>query len=246
MSDPNPKVGDEVTIVDDVVPYEGLEVDLKNIAGFNGVIEAIDQRRGDSVPLYRIKMMGPSFVEFFASREMFKPVERVGRVTRTFSEIAQHGVPSQYEDDEKQKRERKYLPTLSDLCDRLSIVLMKEIFIKDHRNIYRTEQKAIMHDIDLILAERDPIRADQIRALFVLQLANRFIWERESTIRDDSTKESPEAQLGHLRATHSVNGVRNTAKNALAAFDGGRLDYKVDALAAELPPEHGNWRVFEK
>jgi hypothetical protein len=142
--------------------------------------------------------------------------------------------------------QRKYLPTLADLLDRLSIVLMKEVFIKDHREDYRREQETIMDDIDLILSEKPPLRAVQIRALCVLQLANRYIWERESTIRDDSSNESAEVQLGHLRATHSVNGVRNTAKNVISAFDNSRLDYKIDALAAELPPEHGNWRVFDK
>lgn len=141
---------------------------------------------------------------------------------------------------------RHYLPSLADLLDRLSIVLMKEIFIEGHRADYRAEQQAIMHDIDLILKDKPAVGAEQIRAICILQLANRYIWERETKIRDDSSNESAEVQLGHLRATHSVNGVRNNAKNAISAFDGGRVDYKVDALAAELPPEHGNWRVFEK
>lgn len=143
-------------------------------------------------------------------------------------------------------KNRQYLPTLSDLIDRLTIVLQKEVFIPGHREEYRREQEAIMHDIDIILSERPPILAQQIRAICILQLANRYVWERETKIRDDSSDESAEVQLSHLRATHSVNGVRNTAKNAISAFDGGRLDYKVDALAANLSPEHGNWRVFEK
>ena len=39
-------------------------------------------------------------------------------------------------------------------------------------------------------------------------------------------------------------GVRATAKNQLSQLVGGRKDYKIDALAADLPPEFGNWNVF--
>ena len=37
------------------------------------------------------------------------------------------------------KRERKYLPTLSELVDRLSIVQLKEVFITDHKREYGDE-----------------------------------------------------------------------------------------------------------
>lgn len=141
---------------------------------------------------------------------------------------------------------RLYLPGLADLIDRLSIVLQKEVFIQGHREDYRREQEAIMHDIDLILRDRTPLGADQIRAICILQLSNRFVWENETRIRDGSSDEPPAVQLERLRMTHAVNGVRNTAKNAISAFDGSRLDYKIDALSADLPEEHGNWRVFEK
>ena len=146
----------------------------------------------------------------------------------------------------KEKSERRYLPTLADLVDRLSIVLQKEVFIPDHREDYRREQEAIIHDIDVILSDRPPIGADQIRAICILQLSNRYVWENETRIRDGSSDEPQDIQLQRLKMTHAVNGVRNTAKNAISAFDGGRLDYKVDALSADLPAEHGNWRVFEK
>jgi hypothetical protein len=140
--------------------------------------------------------------------------------------------------------ERKYLPTLSDLVDRLTIVLQKEIFIDEHRDDYRAELKLIMHDIDLILAERPPLRAEQIKAIVVIQLANAYIWQNETRIRDGNSDEPDAVQLRRLKATHAVNGVRATGKNALAAFDGGRSDHKIDCFSADLIEEFGNWNVF--
>ena len=45
---------------------------------------------------------------------------------------------------------RKYLPTLSELVDRLSIVQLKEVFIIEHKEEYAREIKDIVHDIDVI------------------------------------------------------------------------------------------------
>jgi hypothetical protein len=44
---------------------------------------------------------------------------------------------------------RKYLPTLSELVDRLSIVQLKEVFITGHKEEYAQEISDIVHDIDL-------------------------------------------------------------------------------------------------
>jgi hypothetical protein len=51
--------------------------------------------------------------------------------------------------------ERKYLHTLGDLIDRLSIVQLKEVFIPEHKQEYSEEIAAIVHDIQLILNEKD-------------------------------------------------------------------------------------------
>ena len=47
--------------------------------------------------------------------------------------------------------QRRYLPTLSELVDRLSIVQLKEVFIPEHKDEYAVEISEIMHDINLIL-----------------------------------------------------------------------------------------------
>jgi hypothetical protein len=131
--------------------------------------------------------------------------------------------------------ERKYLPTLADLIDRLSIVLMKRIFIS---NTYEKECHDIIHDIELLLiADKRVLDATNIYSVLVLMLANRFIWENESNIRKGGDN-----SLEQLRATHVVNGIRNRAKNALSIDE--RKEFKVDCLAAYLPPEFGSWNVL--
>lgn len=134
---------------------------------------------------------------------------------------------------------RQYLPTLADLVDRLAIVQLKAIFIPEHRDEYMRERELIEHDIDLILAGK-PVTASDLHAIMVVMLANRFIWENESKARQGG---SDQDKL--LKLTHSINGVRNTAKNQIARLDGGRKDFKADCFAAELVVDFGNWNVFE-
>lgn len=135
---------------------------------------------------------------------------------------------------------RRYLPTLADLVDRLTIVQQKMIFIPERTVEYRAERADILHDIDLLLAGTPPLTARAVWAITLIQLTNRYIWENESKARAGGSEQD---QL--LKLTHSINGVRNTAKNVLSEEAGGRRDYKVDALAADLHPELGNWNVFK-
>ena len=137
-------------------------------------------------------------------------------------------------------KQRRYLPTLADLIDRLTIVQLKSIFIPAHRAQYQLERRLIEHDIELILnGLKRRIGAAEIHAIIVIMLTNRFIWENESKARDGG----PE-QDRLLKLTHSINGVRNAAKNKLSELAGGRRDYKIDCFAAELVKEFGDWNVF--
>ena len=64
---------------------------------------------------------------------------------------------------------RKYLPTLSELVDRLSIVQLKEVFITEHKEEYSKEIANIVHDIQVLLDEQNgKITAETIRAIVVL------------------------------------------------------------------------------
>lgn len=143
--------------------------------------------------------------------------------------------------------ERQYLPTFADLVDRLSITIQKMIFIPEKRAEYEAESALIMHDIDLILAQNPIKSAEVVRAIQTNMLANRYIWEKEAAARLDNDGDLPvEEKYARLKATHSINGVRNSAKNAMAVIDSGRHDYKIDCFASELVAELGDWNILGK
>ena len=52
------------------------------------------------------------------------------------------------------KKQRKFLLTLGELIDRLSIHQLKEVFIPENKKNYGKEMKDMVHDIDLILKIR--------------------------------------------------------------------------------------------
>lgn len=132
--------------------------------------------------------------------------------------------------------ERKYLPTLSELIDRLSIVQLKEVFITEHKEEYAKEIDDIVHDIQLHLNEsKETITAETIRAIIVLSQMNLHIWHNESNYRK-GIKDG-----NNLELTHGLNGIRNTAKNKIQEIMGGRKDYKIDCLAAEFKGWEVSW-----
>lgn len=131
-------------------------------------------------------------------------------------------------------KERKYLPTLSELIDRLSIVQLKEVFIPEHKQEYAQEIEDICYDIDTLL-ETKSVDADVIRAIVVLSQMNLHIWHNESNYRK-GIKDG-----NNLELTHGLNGIRNTAKNKIQEAIGGRKDYKIDCLAAEFRDWEISW-----
>ena len=134
------------------------------------------------------------------------------------------------------KTERKYLPTLSELIDRLSIVQLKEVFIVEHKDEYDLEIKDIVHDIQQHINEnKSEITAETIRAIVVLSQMNLHIWHNESNYRK-GIKDG-----NNLELTHGINGIRNTAKNKIQEVVGGRKDYKIDCLAADFKGWEISW-----
>ncbi|MDA1284021.1 MAG: hypothetical protein O3C61_03760 [Proteobacteria bacterium] len=132
--------------------------------------------------------------------------------------------------------QRKYLPTLSELIDRLSIAQLKEVFISEHKDEYSKEISEIIHDIQIILDETNGnINAETIRAIVVLSQMNLHIWHNESNYRK-GIKDG-----NNLELTHGLNGIRNTAKNIIQESIGGRKDYKIDCIAAEFKDWEISW-----
>tara|TARA_Y100000310_G_scaffold50621_1_gene46601 strand:- start:517 stop:921 length:405 start_codon:yes stop_codon:yes gene_type:complete len=131
---------------------------------------------------------------------------------------------------------RKYLPTLSELIDRLSIAQLKEVFISEHKEEYAQEIADIVHDIQMILDNAERVDAEVIRAIVVLSQMNLHIWHNESNYRK-GIKDG-----NNLELTHGLNGIRNTAKNKIQEVVGGRKDYKIDCLAAEFKDWEISWK----
>lgn len=135
---------------------------------------------------------------------------------------------------------RKYLPTLSELIDRLSIAQLKEVFISEHKQEYAEEIKDIVHDINLCLQESDGrVTGEVVRAIVVLSQMNLHIWHNESNYRK-GIKDG-----NNLELTHGLNGIRNTAKNKIQEISGGRKDYKIDCLAADFKDWEISWNEQE-
>ena len=133
-------------------------------------------------------------------------------------------------------KERKYLPTLAELIDRLSISQLKEVKIPEHKAEYAQEIKDIVHDIQMCLDEsKEGVTAETIRAIVVLSQINTWIWVNESNYRK-GIKEG-----NNLELTHGINGIRNTAKNKIQEVVGGRKDYKIDCLASEFKDWEISW-----
>ena len=133
--------------------------------------------------------------------------------------------------------DRRWIPTLAELIDRLSIHQLKEVFIPEHKDKYRKEMNDIVHDIDLIIQERDiPLTGDIVRAIVVLSQINEHIWYNESKVRSGA-----EQDKSLLTLTHGLNGIRNNVMNYILQLIGceERQDYKTDCLAAE----HSHWSI---
>jgi hypothetical protein len=118
----------------------------------------------------------------------------------------------------------------------LSIVQLKEVFIKEHKTEYAEEISNILHDIQAHLEENDTVvNAEVIRAIVVLSQMNLHIWHNETNYRKGI------ADGNNLELTHGLNGIRNTAKNKIQEVVGGRKDYKIDCLAADFKDWEISW-----
>jgi hypothetical protein len=132
--------------------------------------------------------------------------------------------------------ERKYLPTLAELIDRLSISQLKEVFITEHKEEYAQEIADIVNDIQILIESgTEPVTAETVRAIVVLSQMNLHIWHNESAVRKGT------AGPANLALTHGLNGIRNTAKNKIQEVVGGRKDYKIDCLASEFKDWEISW-----
>jgi len=130
--------------------------------------------------------------------------------------------------------ERKWLPELAEVIDRLSIVTLKSIKL-EHKEEYEREAGELMHDIDLLFkSKKIEDFGKLVRAIQVGMLANELIWANETLARQGGRK-----QDYLLPFTHSVNSIRMRAGNVIAKMIGGRKDLNLDRVVDDVCKERG-------
>jgi len=123
---------------------------------------------------------------------------------------------------------RKYHLEIGELLDRLTILQLKEVKVPETKEQVTKEIEDIMHDINCIMTNsQKQVTAQFLRDLIILAQFNAHIWYNESEAR----KGNKDGNL--LFLTHSINGIRVEARNRLQKLFDGRIEKKIDCLAAE-------------
>lgn len=116
---------------------------------------------------------------------------------------------------EVKKIERKYLLTLADLIDALSIDQIKEIKLENKQS-YVLEMRKISHDIDILISQKKiKLSAKLIRMIIIIAQMNLFIWNNKDKMHED-----PNHYNDLLKLAHQLNGIRNRTKNLLLQLSG--------------------------
>ena len=126
---------------------------------------------------------------------------------------------------------RKYLPTMGELMDRLSILQIREVLDPQNKESYKGQIDSIQEDLETGYS----LDSELIRAIVVLSQINLHIWMNESGAREG------EGGLNNLRLTHGLNGIRNQAKNKLNNISGEVTEQKVECTASEFKDWEISW-----
>lgn len=119
----------------------------------------------------------------------------------------------------KTNTERKYLPTLADLIDAVTINQLKQVQLHDDTLAYAREIKRICHDIDIIIHEKNIIlNSKLIRVIIIIAQLNIYIWENKEKMQ----KVKEEEYLKFLKFAHQLNGIRNAMKNKISEMVGDK------------------------
>jgi hypothetical protein len=126
---------------------------------------------------------------------------------------------------------RRYLPTMAELVDRLTILQIREVLDPKDKESYGNQIKKIEEDLETAYS----LDAELVRAIIVLSQINLHIWMNESGAREG------EDGLNNLRLTHGLNGLRNQAKNRLNFISGEEGEQKIECTAAEFKDWEISW-----
>tara|TARA_B100000902_G_C27254333_1_gene887041 strand:- start:615 stop:1052 length:438 start_codon:yes stop_codon:yes gene_type:complete len=121
--------------------------------------------------------------------------------------------------EENKKNERKFLPPLAELLDRLTVTQIKQALLGDKNKDFAKEMKKISHDMDIIISEEN-IQLDSklIRIIVLISQMNLHIWNNKDLMQDNL--ENDDEYLKLLKLAHQLNGIRNKMKNQLLDIEG--------------------------
>jgi hypothetical protein len=134
---------------------------------------------------------------------------------------------------------RQFLPSLSELIDRLTVTQVKLNLLEGSSEDFSTEVTKLINDINLIVKEKKiEISGELIRAIVMISQINLHIW-RNKDLMQENLENEPE-YLSYLKKAHQMNGVRNLLKNYILGLEGIsdvsqlRSNFEVDGLEWKL------------
>ncbi len=100
---------------------------------------------------------------------------------------------------------RRFLHTLAELIDHLTIDQIKMVMIPEHKESVAQELEKLAHDIDLIIEERGlKLSARLIRIIIVIAQMNLHLWHNKDKMQHEPTK-----YTDLLKLAHQLKGIRN-------------------------------------
>jgi len=134
---------------------------------------------------------------------------------------------------------RQFLPSLSELIDRLTVTQVKLNLLVENSEDFSSEVTKLINDINLIVNEKKiEISGELIRAIVMISQINLHIWRNKDLMQQNLENESE--YLSYLKKAHQMNGVRNLLKNYILGLEGIsdasqlRSNFEVDGLEWKL------------
>ena len=135
--------------------------------------------------------------------------------------------------------QRMYLPTLSELIDRLSVTQIKLNLANNDPKDFQNEIKKINNDIDLIMREKKlQLDSEFVNLILVIAQLNLHIWHNKDLMQQNLDNE--DQYLALLKKAHQLNGYRNQIKNRILDIEGLedksqiRSNFETDGLNINL------------
>lgn len=129
---------------------------------------------------------------------------------------------------------RAYNLNLAQLIDLLGILTLKSIRL-NHKKEFEMEARLVMADIDKLM-RLIPIDhyGKFIRAVQIGMLSNNVIWMNETIARQGGSEQDK-----YLKFTHTCNGMRRRAGNAICNLTGENIDLNLDTVNEPICKEFG-------